>query len=266
MRICCGSVCYRQLTFEEMLKQVAEAGYRAVELVAIPTWIHVDLRKMNADELGRRIEDAGLELAAIYPGGVNCASPDKVRESVDYIKLAVDVAEELGVRRIVFTGNRRDSAPLSVAISGYKELAKYLEARGVMICLENHYQNQIEFPEDYKQILDAVDSDNFGVTIDTGHFTASKVDLLKLADTFGERIKHVHVKDHIGPESVPLGKGETNNAGLIRRLAQMEYPGFLSVEVEAKDHENNPRYAREALPYLEELVDKAMDEVVEGEQ
>ena len=166
------------------------------------------------------------------------------------------MAQEMGVQRIVFTGQGRDTAPLRTAIEGYKQLADYVTGKNVTICIENHYRNQIEFPEDCRQVFDAVDSPQFGMTIDTGHFTSSQVDFVAMVDEFGHRIKHVHVKDHIGTESVPLGKGETDNAGLISRLRRLGYDGYLSVEVEAKDHENNPRYAAEARPYLEALIEE----------
>jgi len=260
MRICCGSVCYRHQGLDECLAMMAEAGYKEVELVAIPTWIHVDLQAIDAEALQRRCEAAGLGLAALYPGGVNCTSPEATEQSVAYIQRAIDVAGDTGVGRIVFTGQGRDTAPLAAAIEGYKRLADYLVDKPVAICLENHYRNQIEFPDDYRQVFAAVDSPQFAMTIDTGHFTSSQVDFLALADEFADRLRHVHVKDHIGAESVPLGQGETDNAGLVRKLLRMGYDGYLSVEVEAKDHENNPRYAADALPYLQALVARCTQE------
>ena len=256
MKICCCSVCYRHQAFDECLEMMAEAGYDALELVAIPTWIHVDLNALGAAQLQAKCEAAGLTLVALYPGGVRCASPESVEQSVAYIKRAIDIAQDSGVGRIVFTGDGRGSAPLDVAIEGYKRLAEHLDGTNVSICLENHYRNQVELPDDYRQVFAAVDSPQFGMTIDTGHFTSSEVDFIAMLDEFGDRVKHIHIKDHIGTESVPLGKGETDNAGLVARLWQMGYDGYLSVEVEAKDHENNPRYAAEARPFLEALVEQ----------
>jgi len=256
MKICCCSVCYRHQSFDECLAMMAEAGYQAMELVAIPTWIHVDLNAFTAVELQAKCEAAGLTLAALYPGGVRCASAESVATSVAYIKRAIDIAQETGVGRIVFTGEKRGSAPLDVAIEGYKQLADHLVGKDVAICLENHYGNQVEVPDDYRQVFAAVDSPQFGMTIDTGHFTSSQVDFIAMVDEFGPRVKHIHIKDHIATESVPLGKGQTDNAGLIARLWQTGFDGYLSVEVEAKDHENNPRYAAEALPVLKALVEQ----------
>ena len=254
MQICCCSICFRDCNLDDMLSRVAEAGYEVLELIAIPGWMHLDLREMAAKELGEKLEANGLRLGAIYPGGIKCSSEQAYAESISYIKKAVDYAEELCCKRIVFTGAGRDQALLSAAIKGYQELAQYLSGRDVVVCLENHYRNQIEFPKDYEEIFLNVESDNFGITLDTGHFTSSKVPLVGLVDAFGEKIKHIHVKDHIGTLSVALGKGETDNAGLIRRLHRIGFDGLLSVELEVQDAENLHRYAREALRYLQGLV------------
>lgn len=257
MQICCCSICFRDCNLDEMLSCVAEAGYETLELVAIPGWLHLDIREVPAKELGEKLKANGLKLGALYPGGVKCSSDQAYAESISYIKRAIDYAEELYCRRIVFTGAGRDKAPLSAAIKGYQELAQYLSGRDVVICLENHYGNQIESPEDYEEIFRNVDSDNFGMTLDTGHFTSSGVPLAGLVDAFGEKIKHIHVKDHVGRVSVALGKGDTDNAGLIRDLYRTGYEGLLSVELEVQDVENLHGYASEALGYLQGLIDAA---------
>jgi sugar phosphate isomerase/epimerase len=65
---------------------------------------------------------------------------------------------------------------------------------------------------------------------------------------------NVHVKDHIGTQSVDLGRGEVDLRGYIEALDAIDYQGALAVELEVADPENLPRYCAEAYEYLSGLV------------
>ena len=99
-----------------------------------------------------------------------------------------------------------------------------------------------------------------GITIDTGHFYRSEVDWRSFVRDFGARIWNLHVKDHRGPVSVPLGTGEVELRGYLEELHRLDYDGPLAVELEDKrsrrcvSPENLPRYVRDSHVYLTRLV------------
>jgi len=256
MKLAFCSVCLHKHPFEQMLSIASHAGYRDLELIAIPTWIHVDLNKMSPNELEKAVSAHGMKLIALYPGGVDTQSDETIAKSLNYIQRAISTASELGVSRIVFTGSHREE-PLDAAIKAYRTLVPYLQAANVTLCLENHYNNQIEFPEDYEAIFKAIDSPNVGMTVDTGHFTSSQVDIPALIDRFADRVRHVHLKDHIGTQSVMIGKGRTDNPGILRRLHQKGYTGYISLELEVADYENSEAYIAEAKSLIEGYIAKA---------
>lgn len=248
-----GSVCYAHLPFEEMMQSSVRAGFTRLELICIPTWIHVNLRETTPVELTQRVEDAGMELVVLYPGGVDTSDPDVARGNIDYIRHTCDFAQEAGVNRIVFTGCERDT-PLQASIDAYAEMAEHLAGTEVVIALENHYRNRLETIEDYREIFRQIDSPNLGITIDTGHFTSSNVDMFDLIDELGSKVAHVHLKDHIGTESVAIGKGETPNRKVLAKLGSIGYDDLVSLELEVKDPENTDVYAREALELMSGLL------------
>ena len=75
-----------------------------------------------------------------------------------------------------------------------------------------------------------------------------------VARRFPGRIFHVHIKDHRGTQSVPLGTGETNNRGTVAALKETGYAGYLSQELEVTDRENADRYAAEGIAYMKSLL------------
>ena len=70
----------------------------------------------------------------------------------------------------------------------------------------------------------------------------------------GPRVKHVHIKDHKGTQSVGLGKGDTNNKDFVKRLSRIGYQGELSMELEVEDKENIDTYLKEGYGYMKDLV------------
>lgn len=256
MQLSFCSVCLDKHPFEEMLRIASGSGYTALELIAIPTWIHADLASIKPSALQGKIREAGMELVALYPGGVDTSSEDAIESCLAYIRRAIEVAEELGVERLVFTGADGHEKH-ERAIEAYQTLLPDLERAGVRLCLENHYNNQLEYIEDYERLFRKIDSPHVGMTVDTGHFTSSGVDMMALIDRFGDRIGHVHLKDHIGTTSVAIGQGETDNRGVLRKLHSIGYDGYVSLELEVKDYENVERYITEAKTTIEGYIAEA---------
>jgi sugar phosphate isomerase/epimerase len=82
------------------------------------------------------------------------------------------------------------------------------------------------------------------------------VDIPAFVRAMGTRVFHVHLKDHIGSQSMALGAGQTDNAAVLRALKDVGFEGHLSVEMEVDDRENALRYVQESLPYLTRLMEK----------
>ena len=80
------------------------------------------------------------------------------------------------------------------------------------------------------------------------------VDWEDLIRSYQRKIWNIHLKDHLGRQSVPIGQGEIDLKGLIGVLHEIDYRGALAVELEPVDTENLPRYIAEAYRYLDDLV------------
>ncbi len=244
------SVCLERHSMDDMLRIASQCGYKALELIVIPGWIHANLREIEPEALLEKIKSYGMDLIALYPGGVDTSSAENIAENLAYIRHTIEVAHKLEVKKMVFTGADGHEHH-ERAIQAYRTLVPYLEEADVTLCLENHYNNQLEFPEDYERLFHAIESSYIGMTIDTGHYTSSQVDILALIDRFHSRVGHIHLKDHIGTQSVAIGRGETDNPAILKRLHHYEYDSHISLELEVRDYENVETYVAEA----KELID-----------
>ncbi len=147
----------------------------------------------------------------------------------------------------------------------YPKVVAHAEKEGVQIAVEPwpgpapYYPNLGCTPESLRLLFTEIPSPNFGICYDPSHFVRIHVDYLRLLHEFGDRIRHVHLKDteiHEEKlyESGILGESYGNSYGfgegwwrytipgegdidwnlVIRRLEEMGYQGALSIELE--DH------------------------------
>lgn len=214
--------------FVHTFQNLPSTGIRYIEFNA---WFPGNLTPQKLRDIKLRCERTGLSPAVLHGSGFG---GDLTKDVCHKLRM-IDAAKALGIRRISATGAKRGTeGGLGHIISVLKEIAPYAEEEDVLICLENHAGNNLEFIEDYEEILAAVPSSHVGVCLDDGHFDASDVDLGLLIDRLGPKINHIHVKENRGKGKVDFvcfGEGNTDHETVIRRLAAIGYEGFVTIEI-----------------------------------
>ncbi|MCX5658303.1 MAG: sugar phosphate isomerase/epimerase [Planctomycetota bacterium] len=258
MKIAASSCSWWHHTLEEGVALAQQAGFTAYEPLMFPDEVfplHGNLLRTTPAELGALMSRHGMALAALHVAAIPTTPPARRQACVDYVLRAIDVAGETGCGLVVFGGPDRAREPFIPFLHALERIVPRLEGTSVRVALENHAGNWIQFIQDYEHIFDFIDSPALGITLDTGHFTASGVDPEAVARRFGPKIFHVHVKDHIGGRSVPLGTGETNNLGAVRALKAGGYAGYLSQEIECGRGPEADRAAADGIHYMRRLLD-----------
>jgi len=265
MRLSISTVCTPELDWRQCLAEYGRAGYRAVELLLIPGWKHLTPGDVPTREVLAECRRTGVQLVAVHAGALDGASDAALAGSLAYLERVVLYAAELGVSLVNVNGGyagdtlapAQRPAALGRIGQALADLAPALSCHGLRLTLENHYNFQLETPDDYAAVLERVPLDApIGVTVDTGHFTSAGVDIPAFVRAMGARVFHVHLKDHIGSQSMALGAGQTDNAAVLRALKDVGFEGHLSVEMEVDDRENALRYVQESLPYLTRLMEE----------
>lgn len=256
MRIGCSAVCYAHLSLEEALAKISSAGFNYLELLAIRGWAYIDAQEVSAQEVRKVCRDYNLNLIGLHAGGLNAVTQKTAGESIDYIKSVIDLSADLGVSKVIFTGGhwKGEYPVLTRFIEALQKLAKYIEGMSIQLCVENHYQTQLEKIEDIQRVMREVNHRQVGLNADTGHFISSRISLDSVIKVLGEKIRYVHIKDQKGTQSVGLGRGEIDNRIFVKKLKQLGYNDELSMELEVKDRENIDQYLEEGYEYMKALV------------
>lgn len=177
----------------ETLAQVAEIGYRAVEVSQIP------MTGKNTAELERARDELGIEIAALSvnvtaPGGAPVDALD-----TDFAKI-VDDAHRLGTRYL-----RIGMLPLPAMASLVKmrdfartaeEYAQRLAAEGLHLYYHNHH---VEFARiEGRHLLDHIveASPSMGLEIDVHWVARGGLDPVRTLQKYAGNTAMVHLKDY----------------------------------------------------------------------
>jgi len=259
MYLCCASVCYRGYAQDEvsaMLEYAPKAGFKFVDVHGPMTWSPQAIDSLDTKKLRKRIEGAGLKCTGLYPPGFGGATPEQIETHAKAIAKATKLCAELGGVHIVSSGavSRKDH-DVSVVIACVKRIIELLPADNeIKIGLEPHYGNVIEQFEDYDRIFGEIDHPCVGICVDTGHFHSAKVDTIGLIKEYSDKIFDVHLKDHIGVQSVAIGHGEVDLPAIFGTLRDIGYKETITLELEVKDVANAPKYVEEAYQIMSKLI------------
>ena len=240
---------------EETFRHAPAAGYHHWGLGGPFTYIPGLIQWLDVAELRQRMTQAGLEsLTEVWSPPIPTESLEMALLGAEQVAMVASAAAQLGCRIVVQTGGAQRDGGLRQTIAGLTRVLELTADLPVVIALEPHVQSQILFPRDYEAIFAGLASDRIGITVDIGHFHSAGVDWKALIRKYPAKIFNVHLKDHIGPQSVAIGRGEIDLKGLVSALCEIEYAGPIALELEVEDPENLPRYVQEAHTYISGLL------------
>jgi L-ribulose-5-phosphate 3-epimerase len=240
---------YHTYGFEDALRGIANAGFRYVELTAVPGWTeHVDLDTPPA-EVRRKLEDHGLEAVSI-----SAHSDLTTREGLEHGIKGVRWAADYGLPIVNTAVGGHESADENeqAFLGNVGELADAAEEAGVIVALEIHgdimASSDVTLP-----LLEKIGRDSIKVNYDTANVEyysgdTAVADLPKIVP----HLAHVHLKDTTGGKGnwnfPAIGSGTVDFARALQILRDGGYSGPFSVELE---------FQGEPWPPLQE-VDEAM--------
>ena len=277
-------------TLEHCLDWLAGLGLHQVELSGLGEQPYKNPIQ-RARTLRKRCDRLGLQVASYCTGGELLQPPNDQRREIGRIKEQIDIAAELGapsMRHDVTKGPRNGQSlgfksVLKRIAPAVRELTEHGQQQGVITSLENHgfYMQTVER---VSALIEEVDHDNYGLTIDLGNFLCLNQDPVDAAKRLGRYVVMAHAKDfHIkkkkdAPPPAPqingqnqlgagwihtpttiairgavTGHGDLNLPAQLKALDRAGYDGPLSVEFEGLEE---PRQAvRLGLAYLEQQLE-----------
>jgi L-ribulose-5-phosphate 3-epimerase len=224
---------YHTYGFEEALAGIAEAGYRYVELTAVPGWTeHVDL-DTPPGEVRRKLEGYGLEAVSLS-GHSDLTTREGLEHGIKAVRWTADYG--LPIMNTAVGGHQSADENESAFLENVGALADAAEDAGVVVALEIHgdimASSDVTIP-----LLEKIGRESIRVNYDTAnveYYSGDKAvdDLPKITPY----LAHVHLKDTVGGKGVwdfpAIGSGTVDFRRVLEILRDAGYEGPLSVEVE----------------------------------
>ncbi|MBL7140919.1 MAG: sugar phosphate isomerase/epimerase [Planctomycetes bacterium] len=271
MNLAFSTNAFKQVSLEESLRQIAVCGYAGVEIMAdVPHAYppHVDARRREA--LRGLLADLRLALANLnaftlfaqgdtwHPSWIEPDAAARARR-IEHTRACIELARDLGAPGIslepggpVPAGMDRAEA-LRLYREGLEQVLPTAEACGVNLLVEPEPDLLIERPEEFEELVAALQHERLGLNFDIGHFYCVGVDPAEAARRLAPHIRHVHLEDIAASREhrhlVP-GRGAVDLRGVLAALRDVGYDGWVTVELypyEAQARE----VAAEAFAYLE---------------
>jgi sugar phosphate isomerase/epimerase len=233
-----------ELTLEEALQAYSGLGYRRFELFTSWAKSAVDPTRDPAELLALAARH-GFAFSSIHLPPMD----DDLDASVARAARMAEFGSRLGCRVALVKAATRANH-----IAGGPRLLDAIEHLPILPVLQNHAGTAISTLDDYREVLAGVADERMKCTLEVGHFHTVGVSWEEGYGLLQGRLELVHIKDQIGPQSVPFGTGEIDLAGLLPRLAADGYGGDVVIEMEVEDRENTLAYLREALAYVKERL------------
>jgi sugar phosphate isomerase/epimerase len=240
---------------EHNFDAIDPTGYFFPGYPAVPPDKFVNEFKRRAFQLGLDISGTGVRN--------DFATPDKQKRAADvrHVKEWIEVAVRLGAPVIrVFAGpvpagyeNRWDEVAQWM-VECLRECAEHGEKHGVLVGVQNH-GDMLKTAEQTIRVVKMVNSEWFGVVVDTGYF--------QTPDPYADIAAVMPYAVNFQVKESPFGKDSpvrTDLKRLLRIIRAANYRGYLPIEtlsVPGRDYDPLvvvPRFLREVREAMEQTA------------
>jgi hydroxypyruvate isomerase len=230
---------FTNLPFEQRLEQIAEAGYKNVELVGeYDNWTDEDFRRANAK---RKQLGITFDCTAGLKHGVSV--PDHRRPLLEELRHALPIMEQIDCpSMILLSGNRVAGMPREAqhrcCIETLKAAADLVQGKSIngepvrllleTIDPEENPQYFLTEIAEALEIVQAVGHPQVRLLYDLYHEQIAAGNLIEKLEKSLPHLGLVHIADVPGRHEP--GTGEINYQNIFRKLADLNYTGVVAME------------------------------------
>lgn len=179
-------------------------------------------------------------------------SDEERKELMHYLNKAVDFAENIGCRNLVFGSpqnrNIEKESDYDIAVAFFSEIGEYAAQHGTVISMEAnppiYKTNFINRTEEAVMLVQDVNCEGFRLNLDFGTILENDENLEKIESILGW-VNHIHISE---PHLAPIRKRQEHGL-LAKVLKQQGYDRFVSIEMK-RNEQNNLNIIEETLQYV----------------
>ena len=277
-------------SYQRVLSEAHEAGYRAIEL-GPNGWIPTD----DIDRVSAELKKNNLSIVAgtIFDNVLDDENYEKLLKQVDGICSLITklppLPREEGQRYPTpymtvmdwghderdYAAGHSDRAPRleksdwNRLVSHFIGLCEKANSYGVRPVLHPHCGGYIEFADEIDALADAIPNEVAGFVLDTGHLAYAGMDPVEWLRKYKDRLDYVHFKDidkkvydEVMDEHIrffegcakgsmcPIGKGMLDYRSIADVLNEIGYSGYITIEQEC-----DPRNVNNSLANVKSSVE-----------
>ena len=229
---------FNEVDFLERFAAAADSGFKGVEYLFPYDYEPAQLaEKLEQHDLAQVLHNLPAGDWTAGERGIAC-HPDRVDEFQDGVGKAIEYATALNCPQVnCLAGLAQDSVSVeereATLIGNLKFAAEQLEAAGVRLLIEPINTIDIpgfvlNYPEQARDLIEQVGSDNLFLQHDLYHMQIMQGDLARNIERNQDIIRHIQIADNPGRHEP--GTGEINYPYLFKYLDDIGYDGWIGCE------------------------------------
>lgn len=242
MIICASTECFPELGPKEVLQQLVDLEYTAVELALHENegWLAPSQVLADLDRAFQLCRDTHRMDIAALSVDITATGDDYYRQFAAITKLA----KAIKVVTLVVPSSELGT-PFNEEIERLKKMVALAAVEGAVVAMKTTIGCMSQDPDTAAVICDNVKG--LGLTLDPSHYIAGP-NQGKNFDKVMKYVRHVHLRDSTKQDlHVRVGQGEVDYGKIISQLSKENFDRALSVhltELEGYDHHGEMRKIR----------------------
>jgi len=271
MKISMFTMGYMRYPLERAFRDAAQFGYDGIEIWGgRPHAYAPDLKAGGMKELLSLSDKYNMPIIGYtpetnaYPFNMMIGSEAMRCESLDYIKLNMDMAKQMGAGFTLISAAHAGYEATRAEIWGrllknLRELADYaekIESNLVLEALTQYESNVVVTCNDVVEVLNEINSSRLVTMCDICPPFCNREPIMSYFDKLGDKLQHLHIIDSDGQSDTHIMPGDGNIPlrQLLRAIEARDYKGYCTIEL-VMAYMNEPSlYAELALERVKELL------------
>lgn len=262
---------YQRNPIEDIFKDAKRFGYDYIELWGgRPHAFAPDLKAGGIGQIKELIDKYEMPVRGYtpehnaYPYNYMIGTEAMRRESIEYLKLSMDMAKEMGADfTLISCGHAGYNATtqeiwdrLILSLRELTEHAEKIRHKLVVEALTPYESNVCKSANDLAEIFRLIPSEFLVGMCDIVPPYVQQESIMAYFDKLGEKMYHMHVIDNDGASDTHImpGEGQMPLKEMMEELKEIDYQGTMTIEF-VTSYINEPRfYARRAINNIKDLL------------
>jgi len=231
----------------EVLPQTKQFGYDGVEIAPFTIASNVEKismekrREIRRKALENEVEVVGIHWVLVCDKGIKLFNDfgGVNRDAVNYLIKLIEFTSDIDGKILVFGSPKQRNVPSmgvynrawNSAVSAFREVGDFAGGKMVTLCIEPLSRDQTNFINNVSEankFIREVGHKGIRLILDVRSMCDEKRPFKDIIKEGGANLKHFHANDCNG--YIP-GSGSANYKEIIQSLFEINYSGYLSVEV-----------------------------------